>query len=63
MMTPVPAVIVMTMSTMPTHSKGLGGSESRLWQDVELFDVPNSAPVRATVMRVVDCRRPSPMVR
>ena len=59
MMRPVPAVIVMTMSTM-AHQASLVIS---CWQAVELDAPPNRAPLRATVIRVVDWRTPSAIVR
>ena len=58
MMRPVPAVIVMTMSMIAYQ-------ESSVISCVhcETAVVPNRAPLRATVMRVVDWRTPSAMVR
>ena len=52
MMTPVPAVIVMTMSRMAYQSL------SAISCSVAELLVPNSAPLRATVISVVDCRTP-----
>lgn len=51
MMRPVPAVMVMTMSTI-TYQESLTMRSA-------LQDVPNSAPVRATVIRVVAWSRPN----
>ena len=58
MMRPVPAVMVRTMSTTAHQAD----SEMMLWHAVALLD-PNSAPLRATVMSVVDCSTPRAMVR
>ena len=58
MMRPVPAVMVMTMSRMAYQDSLV----MRLEQAGAEFE-GNSAPLRATVMRVVDCRMPRAMVR
>ena len=57
MMTPVPAVMVMTMSRMAYQASLAISSPHAPWS------VPNSWPLRATVMRVVDCSTASAMVR
>ena len=58
MMRPVPAVMVMTISMMAYQASFVMSCVHS-----GLAEVPNSAPERATVMRVVDCRTPSAMVR
>ncbi len=60
MMRPVPAVIVTTMSRIAAGESLVMSCEhsATLPPPVE-----NSAPLRATVMRVVDCSTPSAMVR
>ena len=58
MMRPVPAVIVRTMSTV-AHQAVFEISEEHAAVSV----VPNSAPLLATVINVVDCRTPSATVR
>ncbi len=59
MMRPVPAVMVMTMSRMAAGvSLVMSWLHSGTPEDCE-----NSAPLRATVMRVVDWSTPSAMVR
>jgi hypothetical protein len=57
MMTPVPAVIVMTMSRMAYQASFAISSPHAPWS------LPNSWPLRATVMSVVDWRIARPMVR
>ena len=59
MMRPVPAVMVMTMSMMAYQESSV---MSWLHSAAPELD-GKSAPLRATVMRVVDCRTPSAMVR
>ncbi len=59
MIRPVPAVIVMTMSRMAYQA-----SLVMSWLHCGTPDVVgNSAPARATVMSVVDCRMASAIVR
>src|ERR1700712_4971200 len=58
MMRPVPAVMVMTMSRIAYQALFEISEEQ-----AETLDEPNRAPERATVIRVVDCRMPSAMVR
>ena len=58
MMSPVPAVIAMMMSSCAHHTSLV----SRFWQAATSV-VPNSCPLRATVTRVVDCSSASAMVR
>lgn len=60
MMTPVPAVMVMTMSRMPYQ---VSPPATMSCEHSAVPVSPNSAPERATVMRVVDCRTPSAIVR
>ncbi len=58
MMRPVPAVIVMTMSMIAYQASFVTSCVQALtlvW--------PNSAPLRATVMSVVDCRTARAIVR
>ncbi len=59
MMRPVPAVIVMTMSMIAYHASLVS---SWLHSATPVFD-GNSAPLRATVISVVDWRTPSAIVR
>src|SRR6195952_5748237 len=59
MMSPVPAVMVMTMSRIAYQAELVMRAE----QEGVPLDEGNSAPERATVISVVDCRMPSPMVR
>ena len=59
MITPVPAVIDSTISTV-AHQAWLETSDE---QDASELFCPNSAPDRATVISVVDCRTPSAIVR
>ena len=58
MIKPVPAVMVITISRMAYHAS-LVSNCAQAGSD----ELPNSAPLRATVMSVVDCRMPSAMVR
>ena len=59
MMRPVPAVMVMTMSMIAYQESSV---MSWLHSATPEFD-GKSAPLRATVMRVVDWRTPSAIVR
>ncbi len=60
MMRPVPAVMVTTMSRIAAGESFV----ISCWHSaMELPPLENSAPLRATVMRVVDCRTPSAIVR
>ena len=58
MMRPVPAVIVRTIRIV-AHQAGFEMREEHAAVSV----VPNSAPLRATVIRVVDWSTPSAIVR
>ncbi len=59
MMRPVPAVMVMTISMMAYQASSV---MSAVHSGTPVL-VPKRAPLRATVMSVVDCRTPRAMVR
>jgi hypothetical protein len=59
MMRPVPAVIVITMSRIAYQAEFVMSAE----HSGVPVEEGKSAPLRATVIRVVDCSTPSAMVR